>query len=108
MQDYVRIFERFQQGDAFTSRFGIGGEFFVTKSISFGINANYILATTSKVKVKRHFRSSFFDIPAPPPETTNLQNVPQIPQTGDPLTTAEVTSENITDLREPGMIAIPS
>ncbi len=90
------------QGNAFTSRFGVGGEYFLNEAISFGINANYILATTSKVKVKRHFRSSFFDIPPPPPETTNLQNVPQVPQNGDPLSTAQVSSENITDLCDPG------
>lgn len=90
------------QGTAFTSRFGVGGEYYVTESISFGIDVNYILATTSKIKVKRHFRSSFSTIPAPPGETTNLQNIPQIPEAGDELTTAVVSSQNITDLCEPG------
>ncbi len=90
------------QGIAFTSRFGVGGEYYVSKSISFGVDVNYILATTSKIKVKRHFRSSFFDIPAPPGETTNLQNIPQIPQDGDQLTSAIVSSQNITDLCDPG------
>ncbi|MFQ5598837.1 MAG: hypothetical protein ACE5GK_12420, partial [Nitrospiria bacterium] len=90
------------QGIAFTSRLGFGGEVFINPSISLGMNINYVLAQTSKVEVERHFRSSFFDIPAPPPETTNLQNVPQVPQEGDRITTARVESQNITDLCTPG------
>ncbi len=90
------------QGIAFTSRFGFGGEYYVTKSISFGIDANYILATSSKIKVKRHFRSNFSTNLPSPPETTDLQNIPQVPQEGDQLTTAVVSSQNVTDLCEPG------
>jgi len=90
------------QGIAFTSRLGIGGEYYVTKSISFGIDANYILATTSKIKVKRHFRSNFAENLPSPPETTDLQNIPQVPQTGDQVTSAHVESQNITDLCDPG------
>lgn len=90
------------QGIAFTSRFGLGGEYYVSKSISFGIDLNYILATSSEIKVKRHFRSNFSQNLPSPPETTDLQNIPQVPQAGDQLTTATVSSQNVTDLCSPG------
>lgn len=99
---FVSVSSTEAQGRAFTSRFGFGGEYFLTQWFSFGINVNYIIATASKIKVKRHFRSNFALDPDPPPETTNLQNVPQVPEEGDLLTTAQVTSENITDLCTPG------
>jgi len=99
---FVSVSSTEAQGVAFTSRFGIGGEYFLSESISFGINANYILAEASKVKVKRHFRASFSLDPDPPPETTDFLNVPQIPENGDRITTAAVVSENITDRCTPG------
>lgn len=89
------------QGVAFTSRIGIGGEYFITSWLSFGVNANYVIGSSSHIKVKRHFRSSFFNIPPPPPETTNLQNVPDTPQNGQTLTWARVQSQNITDTCSP-------
>ncbi|MBI3803359.1 MAG: hypothetical protein HY282_06310 [Nitrospirae bacterium] len=90
------------QGVAFTSRVGIGGEYFLTSWLSFGVNANYVIGSSAKIKVKRHFRSSFFDIPPPPPETTDLQNVPPTPQNGDTVRWARVQTQNITDLCDPG------
>jgi hypothetical protein len=89
------------QGIAFTSRLGIGGEYFITPWFSFGVNTNYVIGSSSRVKVKRHFKSSFFDIPAPPPETQDLANVPPVPQNGDTLTYATVRTQNITDICDP-------
>jgi hypothetical protein len=86
------------EGVAFTSRVGIGGEYFIAPWLSFGVNANYVIGSNSHMKVKRHFRSSFFNIPAPPPETINLQNVPGTPQNGQTLTFDEVQTQNITDI----------
>lgn len=51
------------EGIAFTSRIGIGGEYFITPWLSFGVNANYVIGSSAKLKVEKHFRSSFFDIP---------------------------------------------
>ncbi|MFQ5949973.1 MAG: hypothetical protein ACE5J1_04730, partial [Nitrospiria bacterium] len=90
------------RGVAFTSRLGIGGEYFITPWFSFGANANYVIGSSSRIKVKRHFRASFSDIPAPPPETTDLQNVPPVPQDNELVTTAVVRSQNITDFCTPG------
>ena len=90
------------QATAFTSRIGLGGEYFITSWFSFGVNANYVLGSSSHMKVTRHFRSSFSDIPPPPPETTDLQNIPPTPQNGETLTWAEVQSQNITDICNPG------
>lgn len=89
------------EGVAFTSRIGIGGEYFITSWLSFGVNANYVIASNAKLKVTRHFRSSFSDIPPPPPETTNLQNVPPVPENGETLRWAHVTSQNISDFCDP-------
>lgn len=89
------------EGVAFTSRIGIGGEYFLTSWLSFGVNANYVIGSSSKIKVKRHFRSSFFDIPPPPPETTNLQNVPPVPENGETLRWARIDTQNISDFCDP-------
>lgn len=89
------------EGVAFTSRIGIGGEYFITSWLSFGVNANYVIGSSAKVKVERHFRSSFFDIPPPPPETTNLQNVPPVPENGETLRWARVETQNISDFCDP-------
>ncbi|HLG22478.1 MAG TPA: hypothetical protein VI382_06655 [Candidatus Manganitrophaceae bacterium] len=89
------------QGIAFTSRLGIGGEYFITPWLSFGVNTNYVIGSSSHIKVERHFKSSFVDIPPPPSETINLQNVPPTPQNGQTLTYARVTSQNITDICDP-------
>lgn len=89
------------EGIAFTSRIGIGGEYFITSWLSFGVNANYVIGSSAKVKVKKHFRSSFFDIPPPPPETTNLQNVPPVPENGETLRWARIETQNISDFCDP-------
>jgi len=89
------------QGIAFTSRLGIGGEYFITPWFSFGVNSSYVIGSSSRIKVKRHFQSSFFDIPAPPPETLDLANIPPLPETGDALTYARVQTQNITDICDP-------
>lgn len=89
------------EGVAFTSRIGIGGEYFITSWLSFGMNANYVIGSSAKVKVERHFRSSFFNIPPPPPETTNLQNVPPVPENGETLRWARVETQNISDFCDP-------
>jgi hypothetical protein len=89
------------QGIAFTSRLGIGGEYFITPWFSFGVNTNYVIGSSSRIKVKRHFQSSFFNIPAPPPETTDLANIPPRPESGDTLTSARVRTQNITDVCDP-------
>jgi len=89
------------EGTAFTSRIGVGGEYFITSWLSFGVNANYVIASNTRLKVQRTFRSSFDNIPAPPPETTNLQNVPDPPQNGDTVRWAHVETQNISDFCDP-------
>ncbi|MDC4226940.1 MAG: hypothetical protein MPW15_22545 [Candidatus Manganitrophus sp.] len=38
------------EGIAFTSRIGIGGEYFITPWLSFGVNANYVIGSSEKLK----------------------------------------------------------
>lgn len=90
------------RGVAFTSRLGMGGEYFILSWFSFGVNANYVIGSSSRIKVRRHFRSSFSDTPPPPPETTDLGNVPPVPQNGDLITEANISSQNISDFCDPG------
>ncbi|HIE65142.1 MAG: hypothetical protein ABGX83_11130 [Nitrospira sp.] len=90
------------RGVAFTSRLGVGGEYFVTEWFSFGVNANYVIGSSSRIKVRRHFRSGFSDVPPPPSETTDLGNVPPVPENGDLITEANIRSQNISDFCDPG------
>ncbi len=52
------------KGRGFTTRFGIGGEFFLLSWLSVGLNVDYIWGNISKLKVKREFPSDFRLIPA--------------------------------------------
>ncbi|MFQ5455540.1 MAG: hypothetical protein ACE5EA_04950 [Nitrospirota bacterium] len=90
-------------GWGFTTRFGLGGEYFFKKWGSVGLNINYILADVIKLTVQRTFIAGFPDIPPQPPEANPRVVVPEppdMPEYGDKITYATVTSEENRDLIE--------
>ncbi len=87
-------------GIAYTTRLGIGGEYFFTKWFSFGVDTSYVVGNIVRLKVRRHFRQNFAEVPPPPAETTNLQNVPPVPPVGETIQFAPIRSENVTDIQE--------
>jgi len=84
-------------GTAFTSRYGVGGEYFLTDHTSMGFHANYIFGQVTDFRVSRYFPSGFSELPPIPPETTNslpdnvLPSTHELPVVGEPLQTATVT-----------------
>ena len=88
------------RGLAYTTRLGVGGEYFLTEWLSFGINVNYVIGTITNLEVKRHFRQNFSDIPIPPTEAVQPPDVPT-PQDGEKVNYATVQTQNITDVCSP-------
>jgi len=84
-------------GTAFTSRYGVGGEYFLTKHVSMGFHANYIFGEITDFRISRFFPSGFSELPPIPPETTNslpdnvLPSNHELPVVGEQLQTATVT-----------------
>jgi len=84
-------------GTAYSSRYGVGGEYFVTRKISIGFQANYIFGEFSTFRVKRYFPSGFSELPPIPPETTNslpdnvLPSNHALPVVGEQLQTATIS-----------------
>jgi hypothetical protein len=84
-------------GTAFTSRYGVGGEYFLTNHVSMGFHANYIFGQINTFRISRFFPSGFTELPPIPPETTNslpdnvLPTTHQDPVVGEQLQTAIVT-----------------
>jgi hypothetical protein len=85
-------------GTAFTSRYGVGGEYFLSDHVSMGFHANYIFGQVTDFTVSRYFPSGFSELPPIPPETTNslpdnvLPTNHALPVVGEPLQTAVVTT----------------
>lgn len=55
------------QGIAYTSRYGLTGEYFFSKKFALGISTHYVLGRMTGLEVKRHFPSGFPQIPIPEP-----------------------------------------
>jgi len=85
-------------GRAYSSRYGIGGEFFMTRQISVGFHANYIFGEFDTFRVSRYFPSGFSELPPIPPQTTNslpdnvLPSNHAQPVPGEQLQTADITT----------------
>jgi|GEM_PF-910980 len=84
-------------GTAYSSRYGVGGEYFLTPKISFGFHVNYIFGAFSRFRVSRYFASGFSELPPIPPETTNslpdnvLPTNHALPVVGDQVQTATIS-----------------
>lgn len=96
-------------GTAYSSRYGLGGEFFVGKNMSIGFHANYIFAEMNEFRIARYFPSGFSELPPIPPQTTNslpeniLPSNHALPESGAPLLAAEITEprENVEVVNNP-------
>jgi hypothetical protein len=86
-------------GWGYTTRFGVGGDYPLTSWLSIGGQANYVLATITKLRVTRHFSSGFPQTPVENPFAIR-PGVP-LPQTFfDPLEGRRVTYATITTTGE--------
>lgn len=77
------------QGFGYTSRFGLGGEYYVHKWLSFGLQGNYVIGAVPQLTVVRHFPIGF---PTPQPSEANVLLQPP-PKVNDVLTFAPVFTE---------------
>jgi hypothetical protein len=86
-------------GWGYTTRFGVGGDYPLLPWLSIGGQANYVVATLTKLRVTRHFSSGFPETPVTEPFSIR-DNVP-LPQTFfDPLEGRRVTYATITTTGE--------
>jgi len=101
-------------GTAFTSRYGVGGEYFLTDHVSMGFHANYIFGQVTTFKISRFFPSGFSELPPIPPETTNslpdnvLPTTHEQPVVGENLQTAIVSEprEAVEILQDPTNVSL--
>ena len=86
-------------GWGYTTRFGVGGDYPLLPWLSIGGQANYVVATLTKLRVTRHFSSGFPETPVVNPFAIR-PGVP-LPQTFfDPLEGRRVTYATITTTGE--------
>jgi hypothetical protein len=86
-------------GFGFVIHFGIGGEYYLTKWLSVGINGQYVLRSIPTLEVRRVFTAGFPVTPDQPPEALLQTPVaiptPQnAPQPGDYVTYSPIVNEN--------------
>lgn len=101
-------------GTAYSSRYGIGGEFFMSRQISVGFHANYIFGEFSTFRVSRYFPSGFSELPPIPPQTTNslpdnvLPSNHALPVVGERLQTATISqpSESVEVVENPTRVRL--
>lgn len=88
-------------GIAYTSRYGLTGEYFISNKFALGFSTHYILGRMTGLEVKRFFASGFPLIPIPEPLSIPagipLPSLPDEPVEGENLSHATaVTSGNTT------------
>jgi len=84
-------------GMAYTSRYGLTGEYFLGKKLSLAFSGHYVLGRMTKLKVKRHFPAGFPQVPIPEPLSINptvpLPSTPVNPVEGERVSYATTVSE---------------
>ena len=88
-------------GIAYTSRYGLTGEYFISNKFALGFATHYVLGRMTGLEVKRFFPSGFPLIPIPEPLSVPagvpLPSLPDEPVEGENVSFATaVTSGNIT------------
>ncbi len=78
-------------GIAYTSRYGITGEYFVSKKFALGFSTYYTLGRMVDLEVKRHFQAGFPQIPIPEPLSIPAGIALPTPPAANP-----VSGENVT------------
>jgi hypothetical protein len=86
-------------GWGYTTRFGVGGDYPLTSWLSVGGQANYVVATITKMQVTRHFSAGFPLTPIPNPFSIR-PNVPLPQPFFDPPEGRRVTYAEITTTGE--------
>lgn len=86
------------QGTAYTSRYGMTGEYFLGKRLVIGLSAHYILGTVGDLELTRFFPAGFPEIPVPEP-LSNQTGVPlptifPTPNEGESLSTAPAVTDS--------------
>ena len=99
-QSFASLSQTEARGISYTTRFGLGGEYFLTEWLSIGIDVNYVVGTVTKLEVRRYFQQNFSSVPIPPSQAIQPPTTP-IPQGGQTVTTAHVQTQNITDTCSP-------
>lgn len=85
-------------GIGYTSRFTLGGEFFLAKWVSLSVRGGYIIGQVAKLKVKRYFPPSFpptIEFLIPPDSRGGNVEPPELPVKGDTLLWGADASTNI-------------
>jgi len=59
------------RGKAYTSRYGLGGEYYLGDHVSVGFHANRVFGEVNEFDVARYFPSGFSEFPPLPPNSTN-------------------------------------
>ncbi|MFQ5507806.1 MAG: hypothetical protein ACE5FN_00560 [Leptospirillia bacterium] len=57
-------------GTAYSTKYGAGGEFFLSKHTSVGFHVNYVFGELDSFRVSRYFPSGFSELPPVPPQAT--------------------------------------
>ena len=99
-QNFASLSQTEARGLSYTTRLGLGGEYFLTEWLSIGMDINYVIGTITKLEVKRYFQQNFSSVPIPPSQAIQPPTTP-IPQGGQVVTTARVQTQNITDTCTP-------
>jgi hypothetical protein len=86
-------------GWGYTTRFGVGGDYPLTSWLSVGGQANYVVATITKMQVTRHFSAGFPLTPIPNPFSIR-PGVPLPQPFFDPLEGRDVKYATITTTGE--------
>lgn len=85
-------------GWGYTTRFGVGGDYPLTSWLSVGGQANYVMATITRMRVTRHFLAGFPVQPLPEPFSIRPGTaLPQLffpPREGRTVTYANITTTN--------------
>ncbi len=87
-------------GTAYTSRYGLTGEYQFGKKFSLALSAYYVLGRMTDLEVKRYFAAGFPDVPVPEPLSirtgTPLPSIPPTPNVGERVTTATSVTDPFT------------
>lgn len=86
------------RGIAYTSRYGLTGEYLLGKKLALALSAHYILGRINDLKVTRLFPAGFPQLPIPEPLSIRagipLPIVPRNPQVGENVSTANSVTDN--------------
>ncbi|MGH7274127.1 MAG: hypothetical protein ACREIQ_06715, partial [Nitrospiria bacterium] len=79
-------------GTSFISRYGVTGEYFLTKHLALGFSGYYLVGSLNKLEISRNFTAGFPQVPIPEPLSIRagvpLPTTPPTPNVGQNITYA--------------------